>query len=171
MTHERMVRGRDFEIRPGEERDAAFIRDSWRRSYSDPPSDFAIAPDLDTFFRCQKAAIEMALAGGEVLVACDPDPEHAKRVALGWICFKRPNVLHYVYVKEGWKGVGLGRALFDAAFPSSEERIFASHVHTVTATTKLVVRHTKKGPDHKHPVPSWWMFGRRIQFNPFLVLS
>jgi len=178
----RLILGQDFALRPANEGDRGFIVDSWAKSYSSPASDFAIAPgDADMYFRAQRSAIELCLGSSEVLVACDPDPEYAASVALGWCCFRRPSTLHYLYVKEDFRpsGIGregrrggIGRALFDAAFGTdSEARIYATHVHTLSFTTKLLVRKTRKGADYRHPVPAWFAFGRRVCFWPMGVLA
>lgn len=185
MSGDRLICGVDFELRPANDSDRAFITDSWTKSYSSPASDFAIAPgDADLYFRVQRAAVAMCLASSEVLMACDPDPEYAASVALGWICFRKPSTLHYLYVKEDFRAGGagregrsggIGRAMMDAAFgpvTGDRDRVFATHVHTVNFTTKLLVRKKRGGAtDYQHPVPAWFAFGRRVQYWPLGVLA
>jgi GNAT superfamily N-acetyltransferase len=167
------VEGRDYRLRPlasgdGPHSDVALVRNSWRRSYSEPWSDFATSPDLDTYIRAQVKAMDLALASSETLIACGV--EHEDDI-LGWICFRRPNVLHYAFTKEAYRRHGLGRALFVAAFGADCKRVYATHVHTLTLPTRLIVRRDRNGEaDYQHPVPAWHMFGARVNYQPWLVL-
>ena len=164
-----LVEGEHYRTRPGKAEDTALICDAWRRSYSGPWSDFAGSPDLETYKRTQAMAIDLALASSEVLVACDPTDED---VVIGWICFRRPNVLHYVHVKHDFRGNGLGRALFEAAFGAGVARVYATHVHTVTYRTTLTTRRSSDGSiDRERPVPVWRAFGARVHFSPWMVFG
>jgi|1185.fasta_scaffold518409_1 GNAT superfamily N-acetyltransferase len=166
---EPLVVGRDYRLRAFVEADRQLVRDSWRRSYSGPWSDFARAPTFDAFMRGQSAAMDHALASSEAVIACAPDLDDQ---ILGWICFRRPDVLHYLFVKTDFRGHGLGGALFAEAFPPSVERIYSTHIHTIRTPTRLVVR--KLGDDRidrDHPVPAWFLFGRRLTFSPWMIFA
>lgn len=167
---ERLRVGVDFLIRPSRPGDSHLIADSWRRSYED--SEFARTPSLDVYIRSQRAAVLMALEGGEAVVAHDPeDDDHL----LGWLCFRRPDVLHYIFVKDFSRGKGIGRALFQHVFPPGTERVYATHVRTWALPTKLSarVRHEGSGGSGRRQqvwAPTWKLFGVWVNFNPFLLL-
>jgi GNAT superfamily N-acetyltransferase len=166
-----LVVGQDYRLRPpATEADVHLVRDSWRRSYSGPWSDFASSPNFDAFMRGQTTAMDLALASSEVVIACAPDCDDQ---ILGWICFRRAEpVLHYVFVKSDFRGHGLGSALFDAAFGREAQRVYTTHVHTVTVRTQLVARKRRDGRlDRDRPVPTWRLFGRRLCFQPWLIFA
>lgn len=171
---ERLVLGRDYRIRSVTKPDGElrrFIEMTWRLSYSRPWSDFAAtpgAPSFDVYHRCQGKAMELAIEGGEVLLACDVQDAD---LVLGWLCLKRPDVGHYVYVKEPYRGQGVARALFTEAFGDAK-KIYATHIHTSGIRTELTRRRTADGKlDGKYPVPVWRAFGRRLLFSPWLIFS
>lgn len=70
-----------------------------------------------------------------VLIAYDPDPAAMgeKRDILGWIMYRRWQtkalILHYVYVRQAYRGQGLGRALLAAAGWRPGMPIVATHRH------------------------------------------
>lgn len=169
-----LTRDRDYVLRSVTQPDGElrrFIEMTWRLSYSRPWSDFAAtpgAPSFDMYHRCQGKAMELALERGEVLLACDVQDSD---LVLGWLCFRRPDIGHYVYVKEAYRGQGVARALFAEAFGAAQ-KIYATHVHTVSTATRLTVRRATGGEaDYSRPVPTWRMFDCRLLFNPFLVFA
>jgi GNAT superfamily N-acetyltransferase len=181
---ERALLNRDFRLRPFAETDRAHVDTTWRRSYSDPWSDFAGIPHVPgsgLYKRIQGRAIELAMASGQTLIACAPDLDDQ---ILGWVCARPPHVLHYVFVKEDFRGRGLGRALFEAALGAGLERVYVTHVHTALTPTALIVRKTTvrtcvdgkwtnvPGFDQAHRVPVWRMFGGvRLHYNPWLIFD
>lgn len=101
-----------FALRAGEPADLAFVADSWRRSYSD--GDWTRCPGgLSEYIATQRAVIMQALATSEVLIA---HPEERTEQILGWACFRRPAVVHYVYVKPFCRQLGIAWKLLTAAF-------------------------------------------------------
>lgn len=173
ITNTRLTQGRDFAIRLARDSDEALIRDSWRRSYSMPWSDFALSPNLDVYMNAQSMAMDLALASCVVRVACAPDDEDQ---IIGWIAFHaRLPVCHYVYVKDFARGRGIARALWQEAFGDAL-LVYATHVHTVTLPTRLVSRQRRdkdgtKRQDHERPVPTWRKFGTKIVFSPWMVFA
>ena len=131
------------ELRPAAAGDAPFVLDSWRRSYGDAQN--AHAPSLETYIRAQRRVIEQCLSTSETAVAHWPgEPDHI----LGWVCY-RPGpkpVVHYLFVKQLYRGRGLGRALLD---------------HAVGDANQLWTTHARK----------LGIWRRRITFCPALIFD
>jgi GNAT superfamily N-acetyltransferase len=98
-------------FRESKPEDRAFIYSSWLRSYRD--SEFARSLSTDIYFHGHRQVLERILDRATTIVACDPeDPDHI----YGWLCHEMgyPPILHYVYVKHPYRGMGLGKQLFAA---------------------------------------------------------
>jgi GNAT superfamily N-acetyltransferase len=97
--------------RPASPDEMSFILDSWLKSYKFSP--WAGVMENHKYFVQQREAIEALLArGSQITVAEVPDTD---RVA-GWICHEHKpgiDVVHYVYVKDPWRKMGIGGALVD----------------------------------------------------------
>lgn len=95
--------------------DISFIFDSWMRSWRKSPWAGVIPNNL--YFPMTRSSIEQLVArGAEFEVAClAADPERI----LGWICHEKQlgpeAVIHYVYVKDPYLGLGIGEALVERA--------------------------------------------------------
>lgn len=96
-------------VRPARESDAAFIIDSWKRSYE--PRNV----DVD-HYRVEMTRTIRRLIGrpdSDTLVAYDPsDDDHL----VGFACFTNYGAraeLHYIYVKQDFRGKGIARRLLD----------------------------------------------------------
>lgn len=86
--------------------DSAFVIDSWLRSYYGH-SYFAQEISKAMFFKNHAEVVKRFLLRGSVKLAVkreDPD------VILGYIAFEK-NKVHYVYIKESFRGFGLCRKL------------------------------------------------------------
>lgn len=86
--------------------DSAFIIDSWLRSYFGH-SYFAQEIPKAVFFRSHCELIKKLILRGSVKVAVkreDPD------IILGYIAFEKEK-LHYIYIKESFRGFGICRKL------------------------------------------------------------
>ncbi len=96
-----------FAIRAGRPADHPFVFARWVRSYEG--SRWADAMPLPLFQEGHHRLIAALLAreGVRLLVACDPQDENT---ILGWAVLE-PGVLHYVFVKEGVRRLGIGTAL------------------------------------------------------------
>lgn len=177
-TAEPLTLGKHYKLRPGVEADHDLVRDSWRRTYTGPWSDFIMAPTFDQSFRSMKAGIDRALATSDLLVACAADDEAQ---VLGWICYRTDSVLHYLHVKSGFRrselaamGISgsLGKALFEAAMGVGCARAWCTFMHTAHIATGLTPRKRKSDGrvDREHRVPTWWIYGCRLHFSPLLLL-
>jgi hypothetical protein len=92
--------------------DIRFVFDSWLRSWRKSP--WAGVIPNNVYFPLTRSVIEQLIArGAEIEVAClAADPE----CILGWICHEQtgPNaVVHYLYVKDPYLGLGIDEALID----------------------------------------------------------
>lgn len=88
-----------------------FILDAWARSYRDSPWSGTITNDK--YAEISRWTITSLVArGAKVLVAI---PELGPRRVVGFVCYEKPDVLHYVYVKKNFRGNGVARLLVDAA--------------------------------------------------------
>lgn len=70
------------------------------------------------YYRNHHALIERLLDEATTIVACSD--AHAPTIC-GWACYERAasHVLHYVYVREEFRGFGLARRMVDA-LPSAD---------------------------------------------------
>ena len=100
-------------IRPATRGDIPLITDSWMKSFR--RSDFARDIPGREYQYFHHKILEQVIPDGRVLVACNA--EHTDQL-LGWICFDTYDdvfIVHYVYVKQRYKGRGLARLLYDSA--------------------------------------------------------
>ena len=85
----------------------AFVVDAWKRSFEDAPSVKGCEPE---HYKAEMTrAIRRLCAHGTVRIACDPTDEDA---IVGFAAFTGPE-LHYVYVKQPFRKMGIARMLLD----------------------------------------------------------
>ncbi len=91
--------------------EARFILDAWTRSYRDSP--WAGTVTNDRYAETQRWTITNLLArGAKVLVAI---PAIGPRRIAGLVCYESPGLLHYLYVKQAFRGLGVARMLSEVA--------------------------------------------------------
>lgn len=136
-----------FRIRPAGPPDVPFILNSWLRHYHEHGEGARHIPN-PVFFSAQghHGLVTHLLNTSSVLVACTAEDENA---ILGWVC-AAPPVLHYVYVKAPFRGLGIGAALLSAAIPTAR-----SYNISVTHWTPKV--------------RAWRERGRAYTYNPYLA--
>jgi ribosomal protein S18 acetylase RimI-like enzyme len=135
----------DWEIREAKSTDISFIYDSWLKCYK---HDSAIGKACRSriFFDNYKLTIDYLLnhPHTKVLIACNPDE---RDVLYGYlVCTK--GTLHFSLVKEAFRGLGIGRSLFNAAF-SNPNSVICSHK---TFSVEKIF--------HTH---------KQLEFNPFVL--
>ncbi|MDQ3023239.1 MAG: hypothetical protein M3R04_02460 [bacterium] len=108
-----------FAIRECRESDLPLVLNSWLRSYRNEDAVRTVTNEIYySEVVGQKARILDLMAHGRTVVACDLDDADS---VFGWACssiahpgVSVPPVMHYVYVKQAYRGNGLGRALLGA---------------------------------------------------------
>jgi hypothetical protein len=96
-------------VRPALEADAAFIFNSWLKSFRD--SSFAAPVSNETYFTEQHKLIERLLKRCKVFIACEPQ-DHTN--IYGWVCFEEHEgvfTLHYAYIKHNFRMLGIAKEL------------------------------------------------------------
>jgi GNAT superfamily N-acetyltransferase len=132
---------------PAEADEHAFVYDSWSRSFQKSP--FAGCIPNHLYPQVSRACISETLErGARVLVMYADLPEGGRRVAGYSVSEPDKAVLHWLFVKKGWRGLGKGRELLAetvAAFPQGDW----TYTHRTRASTKFL------GPAFRwDPVPA-----------------
>lgn len=97
-------------LRRGTTQDADFVFDSWLKSYRDNNAEMRAVP-RDVYFSMQRLRIASLLEKSSTVVACAPDAEWQ---VMGWAVVGQHSaqgVLHYLYVKQLYRGFDLTAAL------------------------------------------------------------
>jgi GNAT superfamily N-acetyltransferase len=101
----------DFQVRPVATGETDFVYSSWLNSYEDSP--FARGIRKSIYFDRQRRLINSISArGGKLLVATHPEAPDA---VLGWVCVEEPDFVHYVFVKQAWRRMGVASLLLEQA--------------------------------------------------------
>lgn len=136
-------------IRAVREDDINFIYSSWLKSHR--RSTYAQAMSADVYYDNHKKLLTHLLDRGQILVACNQDDEEQ---IFGWIVFeplKETMILHYVYVKDPYRRLGLANRLFTQA---------RDFIHDVGLPV-LATHETHKFP---HLQESW-----NLIYNPYVL--
>jgi hypothetical protein len=127
-------------FREPEENDLNFIFSSWKQSLRDG-NPFYSAIDHDVYFEKSEPVIQSILSRPDcrVKIAClKDDPE----VILGYCVFEN-KIVHWVYIKEVWRRIGLSSDLLPKDFDTT--------THFTDRGLKILLK--------KYP---------NVKFNPFL---
>ena len=92
------------------ENDISFIYASWLNSYRND-SYIGMSVRKTIFYREYQTIIDSILGRGKVIVAVKPDETN---IIYGYIIYE-PKVLHYVFVKEAFRRLGICKELLRAA--------------------------------------------------------
>lgn len=130
--------------------DAPFIVNGWVREMRHSP--WARHVPNGVYEPCQHELVHQVLAGSSAIVACNRDnPEHLygcivhsgrnKEYARTWS--NRSRIVHWVYVKGAYRGLGLGRALLFASFDGGQkpDEIVCTQASQLLANKDLVARY------------------------------
>lgn len=102
--------------------DRAFVYNSWLKSYRD--SAFANEIAADIYFKWHAELIQRILDKAKIFIAAASEDSD---VILGYLVTERKsgkNIVHYVYVKRAFNGLGICRLLFNLIGPIE----YASHI-------------------------------------------
>lgn len=138
-THERGdITEKPIRIRKAEGSDIGFIFSSWLKSYRD--SFFAQNITTTIFFSEHHKVIERLLKGCDVYVACN---ENDVAELYGFICGERIEglfVLHYVYVKQMFRSLGIGTTLLNMF--EHDPSVASLYTHHNKVATKLAAKYS-----------------------------
>lgn len=113
--------GEGIAVRAFTEGDRGFVFDSWVRSYK--PN--AKIGSSEAYERGQRALIGALLKSCRVLIACTSD---APTAILGWACGDpERSHLHYAFVRQELRNVGLARRLIEETLGTYPRRIYVTH--------------------------------------------
>ena len=154
-------------VRRANQSDMRFVTSSWLKSFRD--GYFANTVGNTTYYPQQHKVLEQLIPRSTVIMAVSSeDPDHI----FGWICYSKLSgflCLHYIYVKQPFRGHGLARRLLK--LPLDTEDVYNDtilHSHQ-TSTSKAVLQHRKELPKHKRPEKEY--DGPRFRYNPYLLFQ
>ena len=102
-------------LRTGTIDDVPFVLSSWLKSAADDVGGIAATFTRRVFYAEHERLLrESVLPRARVTVASSPESPDAIR---GWACFEpteHGTLLHYVYVRFDWRGLGVGKQLVDS---------------------------------------------------------
>lgn len=108
-----------MKIREMRDGDTNFILSTWLKSYYEALRHYGQKgcpyPKDDVFFQGHQAEIKNNLSAMSVMVCVAPDDENQ---IIGWLAHKG-ECLHYVYVKQVFRKLGVAKALIKQAPASS----------------------------------------------------
>lgn len=113
MTAPAVIVNEAFELRPAGAEDVGFIRHSWLHSYRHN-APWAEAIPGPVYYPEHAGIIAKLIQRSSCVVACSP--EDSSQV-MGWCVAQRlagKSCLHFVYVKQPFRGFGIARALLHA---------------------------------------------------------
>lgn len=129
-------------IRECNQLDLSFIYSTWLRSYH--YDSWTRQTRKSIFFDNYKRVLDLLIDTNQILVAClVNDPE----VILGYIVFGQQKI-HYMFVKETFRNMGIARSLYRKVFPHDIEI-------EITHQTKMSQRFLKDKPN--------------LTYNPFVL--
>jgi hypothetical protein len=114
---------------PKSEDDMAFVYSTWANNINDGRLPYRALVNKYLYVKASRRAMEKALSmGAKIKFACDdqsPDtlhgyvvyqePKHEKDSIVYGLRFGERTVLHFLFVKSPFRGLGLGRGLLTAA--------------------------------------------------------
>jgi GNAT superfamily N-acetyltransferase len=108
-----------------QETDLPFVFNSWLKSYRNSKEGKLLKNDQ--YFLEQKNRIEALLEWSKVVVASDPEDEwHVFGYAVA-TQVQGTSILHYVYVKQPFRKLGIGKALVNAVSEPNAPAVFTTH--------------------------------------------
>lgn len=118
----------EYTFRPYRETDVNFILNSWGSSYY-KGANYHYALNPDEFHHFHRPIRERLLYSPNIaiIVCCAADAED---LILGWVLVEKSKprglIVHYIYVKEAFKGHGIAKELIERALP--DRPVFMTHM-------------------------------------------
>jgi len=133
-------------IRQATQSDLNFITSNWLKQYRG--SIFARNMSKDIYFKNYNKILNQRLIDSVNIVVCDKEDPY---VIHGFASVERPNIIHYIFVKNHFRGYGVGK------------RLFVESLRILDNPSDII---------HSH-LPKFKKFPKDIDFiyNPFVFLS
>lgn len=158
-------------IRPAVDADVALVTNAWVQEFRHAPAARFIR-NAD-YYADQRTLIYRLLRASETLVACAPDDENH---LFGFVTFGPGMLVHWVYVKDSYRRIGLGDALLEAAFPGRDiaaTPLFATHAgrnwEQLEPPLSREERSRAKASGRIEPESKGALSRRGIFFRPYLL--
>lgn len=103
------------------DRDINFVKNSWLNCYSNSPWSGVL--HKEEYFKEYAKIVQDVLADRDVkvLVAVNPQESDFEHEIFGYVVYEpQANLVHWVYVKDGLRGLGVGKFLFQSAEISND---------------------------------------------------
>lgn len=97
-----------WKIRSVSSKDIPFIYSSWLKSYKFG-SDSMKNMRSSVFFENYREILDIILTKSEILIACLKEDED---VILGYICYEPTAIVHYCFIKEAFRNLGIASDLY-----------------------------------------------------------
>lgn len=111
-----------FKTRKIKAEDLNFVTSSWLKSFRGSAM-FKGIPN-ESYYRDHQNLIKDILVRADTLIAANPEDEEQ---ILGWICTEHETVMHYIYVKEPFRHLGIAAGLIQTALDLVETNIYYTH--------------------------------------------
>jgi hypothetical protein len=121
-----------FDIRPARPLDIPFIYETWLKSYKHD-SAFGKSVRSSVFFPAYGEVIDNILLSSTTIIACHPEEPD---IILGYLVYS-PTILHYVFVKEAFRGLGIARTLYETA------QVPTTLSHRTGSVQDILARHSE----------------------------
>lgn len=159
-----MIQDIEIMLRPGVAKDESFISNSWLKSFRGSPINKDIPARVYYYF--QHKVLEKLVNRSEVIVACNSDNSDE---IFGYICAEvldEVNVIHYIYVKEAYRGYGIANQLVDKVM-----RMFGERPVCYTHKTSIFAQHKSKITEGFNRVFRDVVRDRGYVYHPYLIHS
>lgn len=153
-----------FNIRGPQPDDAAFIMSNWINEMRH--SSFSRFIDSSIYKPKQRHLIETALAKSKVIVACNP--EFSYQIYGCLVYQEKPTYLHWAYVKDDFRGLGLAREMLRYVEPLILTSLAPTLVCSQTGVS-LFKRDKKTDGAKTEENPTVRKY--KLQFDPFDFLK
>lgn len=128
----------DVVVRPADPGDLSFVMDTWLRSFYPTLQRQERKSD---FYGFQRLLVTKLLQDSVVLVL---HPATDRHLIIGWIAFTADLDLHFLYVRQRYRGLGFARRLFShVAADGKGQTVYATHLTPDGAAWKAKFSNTE----------------------------
>lgn len=129
----------EYVVRNANPKDINFIFSTWMESFRYGSTPIKTTPKSIYFSRYQ-TVLDHILGKDEVhtVVACSPEEPD---VILGYLVYETPNIVHYSFVKEVFRNIGVAKSLLEHLGPSYK---------TFTHRTDMLEKYMRNKPEWRY---------------------